>query len=98
MHGLAARGDVSAIHEFHSESVGAVGACPQPKREVTVDPSVNPFIAVTLDGGHGTKRDLNVLQAGAGPTTMVQDAAAQLASAGMAQDHIHIEDFGWSEP
>ena len=34
----------------------------------------------------------------AGPTTMVQDAAAQLASAGMAQDHIHIEDFGWSEP
>ena len=34
----------------------------------------------------------------AGPTTMVRDAAAQLASAGMAQDHIHIEDFGWSEP
>jgi NAD(P)H-flavin reductase len=34
----------------------------------------------------------------AGPTTMVRDAAAQLAAAGMAQDHIHIEDFGWSEP
>lgn len=34
----------------------------------------------------------------AGPTKMVQDAAAQLAAAGMAQDHIHIEDFGWSEP
>jgi len=34
----------------------------------------------------------------AGPTRMVRDAAAQLASAGMAQDHIHIEDFGWSEP
>jgi NAD(P)H-flavin reductase len=34
----------------------------------------------------------------AGPTTMVRDAAAQLASAGMAQDQIHIEDFGWSEP
>ena len=34
----------------------------------------------------------------AGPTKMVRDAAAQLASAGMAQDHIHIEDFGWSEP
>src|SRR5260221_11925858 len=40
LHGLAAQGDASAIHEFHSESVGAVGACPQPKREVTVDPSV----------------------------------------------------------
>jgi NAD(P)H-flavin reductase len=34
----------------------------------------------------------------AGPTKMVQDAAARLASAGMAQDQIHIEDFGWSEP
>ena len=34
----------------------------------------------------------------AGPTEMVRDAAAGLASAGMAQDHIHIEDFGWSEP
>lgn len=38
--GLAAEGDASAIHEFHSESVGAVGVCPQPKRLVTVDPSV----------------------------------------------------------
>jgi len=36
---LAARGDASAIHEFHSESVG-LATCPQPKREVTVDPSV----------------------------------------------------------
>ena len=34
----------------------------------------------------------------AGPTTMVGDAAAQLATAGLATDHIHIEDFGWSEP
>jgi NAD(P)H-flavin reductase/hemoglobin-like flavoprotein len=34
----------------------------------------------------------------AGPTEMVRDAAARLASAGMAKDHIHIEDFGWSEP
>src|SRR5260370_13364200 len=40
LHGLAAQGVASAIHEFHSESVGAVGACPQPKREVTVEPSV----------------------------------------------------------
>src|SRR5258708_38604381 len=40
LRGLATEGDASAIHEFHSESVGAVGACPQPKREVTVDPSV----------------------------------------------------------
>lgn len=37
LRGLAARGDVSAIHEFHSESTGLTGACPQPKREVTVD-------------------------------------------------------------
>lgn len=37
---LAAKGDASAVHEFHSESVGLTGACPQPKREVTVDPSI----------------------------------------------------------
>ena len=29
---------------------------------------------------------------------MVRDTAARLASLGVAQDHIHIEDFGWSEP
>src|SRR5947209_1441932 len=40
LRGLAAQGVADAIHEFHSESVGAVGACPQPKREVTVEPSV----------------------------------------------------------
>jgi hypothetical protein len=40
LHGLATRGDASAIHEFHNESVGLTGACPQPKREVMVDPSV----------------------------------------------------------
>lgn len=40
LRGLAAKGDASAIHEFHSESVGLVGVCPQPKRLVTVDPSV----------------------------------------------------------
>jgi hypothetical protein len=40
LRGLAAKGDASAIHGFHSESVGLVGACPQPKLEVTVDPSV----------------------------------------------------------
>ena len=40
LRGLAVKGDVSAIHTFHSESVGLTGACPQPKREVTVDPSV----------------------------------------------------------
>jgi NAD(P)H-flavin reductase len=34
----------------------------------------------------------------AGPTEMVQEAVARLASAGLAQDQIHIEDFGWSEP
>lgn len=40
LRGLAAKGDANAIHEFHSESVGLVGACPQPKREVTVDQSL----------------------------------------------------------
>jgi NAD(P)H-flavin reductase/hemoglobin-like flavoprotein len=34
----------------------------------------------------------------AGPTEMVQEATARLAAAGMAQDQLHIEDFGWSEP
>jgi NAD(P)H-flavin reductase len=34
----------------------------------------------------------------AGPTEMVQGAVTRLASAGLAQDQIHIEDFGWSEP
>jgi NAD(P)H-flavin reductase/hemoglobin-like flavoprotein len=34
----------------------------------------------------------------AGPTQMVEDTAARLATAGMAKDQIHIEDFGWSEP
>ena len=33
----------------------------------------------------------------AGPTEMVQDAAARLARAGMPADQIHVEDFGWSE-
>jgi len=40
LRGLAAKGDANAIHEFHSESVGLTGVCPQPKRGVTVDPSV----------------------------------------------------------
>ena len=40
LHGLAAKGVPDAIHLFHSESVGLAGVCPQPKREVTVDPSV----------------------------------------------------------
>jgi NAD(P)H-flavin reductase/hemoglobin-like flavoprotein len=34
----------------------------------------------------------------AGPTKMVRDTAARLAAAGVAQDQIHVEDFGWSEP
>jgi NAD(P)H-flavin reductase/hemoglobin-like flavoprotein len=34
----------------------------------------------------------------AGPTEMVKETVARLAAAGMAQDQIHIEDFGWSEP
>jgi NAD(P)H-flavin reductase len=34
----------------------------------------------------------------AGPTEMVQETVARLTAAGMAQEQIHIEDFGWSEP
>ena len=34
----------------------------------------------------------------AGPTEMVQDTASRLAAAGTPAAHIHIEDFGWSEP
>jgi hypothetical protein len=37
LHSLAAKGDANPLHEFHSESVGLTGVCPQPKREVTVD-------------------------------------------------------------
>ncbi|WIG60496.1 MAG: hypothetical protein OJF49_003244 [Ktedonobacterales bacterium] len=40
LRGLAAQGNASAIQTVHSESVGLVGVCPQPKREVIVDPSV----------------------------------------------------------
>jgi NAD(P)H-flavin reductase len=34
----------------------------------------------------------------AGPTQLVHEAVARLTSAGMAQDQVHVEDFGWSEP
>ena len=34
----------------------------------------------------------------AGPTEMVQEAVPRLVSAGVDHNHIHIEDFGWSEP
>jgi NAD(P)H-flavin reductase/hemoglobin-like flavoprotein len=34
----------------------------------------------------------------AGPTEMVKETVARLTSAGMTQEQIHIEDFGWSEP
>ncbi len=34
----------------------------------------------------------------AGPTEMVRDTVARLTSSGMAQEQIHIEDFGWSGP
>jgi NAD(P)H-flavin reductase/hemoglobin-like flavoprotein len=33
----------------------------------------------------------------AGPSGMVEDVAARLASAGVPPDQIYIEDFGWSE-
>jgi NAD(P)H-flavin reductase/hemoglobin-like flavoprotein len=44
--------------------------------------------------GEWTGRDAYVV----GPTEMVQDTVAKLAATGVAADHIHIEDFGWSEP
>jgi NAD(P)H-flavin reductase len=34
----------------------------------------------------------------AGPTEMVHETVTRLASAGVPQEQIHIEDFGWSEP
>jgi NAD(P)H-flavin reductase len=34
----------------------------------------------------------------AGPTEMVEKTVDRLSSSGVAQEHIHIEDFGWSEP
>lgn len=37
LRGLAAKGDASAIHPFHSDSVGLTAVCPQPERDVTVD-------------------------------------------------------------
>jgi len=40
LHGLAVHGDANAIHEFHSETVGLAGVCPQSKRLVIVDSGV----------------------------------------------------------
>lgn len=37
---LAQQGDASQVHEFHSESVGLTGACPQPKKLVTVSSKI----------------------------------------------------------
>jgi NAD(P)H-flavin reductase/hemoglobin-like flavoprotein len=34
----------------------------------------------------------------AGPTEMVAATVARLTAAGMAQEQVHVEDFGWSEP
>lgn len=34
----------------------------------------------------------------AGPAGMVKDARARLTAAGLPARHIHVEDFGWSEP
>lgn len=40
LQGLAALGDTSQIHAFHSESVGLTGVCPQPKTLATVSSSL----------------------------------------------------------
>jgi NAD(P)H-flavin reductase/hemoglobin-like flavoprotein len=34
----------------------------------------------------------------AGPSEMVQETVDRLAAGGLPPDHIHIEDFGWSDP
>jgi NAD(P)H-flavin reductase/hemoglobin-like flavoprotein len=34
----------------------------------------------------------------AGPAEMVRAVSGRLAVAGMPQDHVHVEDFGWGEP
>lgn len=39
LRGLAAKGNASAVLVASSENVGLIGACPQPRREVWVDPS-----------------------------------------------------------
>jgi NAD(P)H-flavin reductase/hemoglobin-like flavoprotein len=44
--------------------------------------------------GQWTDRDAYL----AGPTEMVQETVTRLTAAGMPQDQIFIEDFGWSEP
>ena len=33
----------------------------------------------------------------AGPSEMVAEAVSRLAAGGLGRDHIHVEDFGWSE-
>ncbi len=47
-----------------------------------------------IGSGNWSRHDAYI----AGPTEMVQDAAARLAAAGMPPVQIHVEDFGWSEP
>jgi NAD(P)H-flavin reductase/hemoglobin-like flavoprotein len=65
---------------------------------VSADPRFSGEIGNLADvvARHGdwTARDAYL----AGPSQMVEEVSARLASAGMTQDHIHIEDFGWSEP
>ena len=49
---------------------------------------------VVARSGRWTSRDAYL----AGPTPMVEGAAARLAAQGVPQEQIHVEDFGWSEP
>lgn len=71
---------------------------------LTVTPSVSGDMKFAGETGslpdvvarHGdwTGREAYVV----GPTEMVGETVARLASAGVPKDQIHIEDFGWSEP
>lgn len=49
---------------------------------------------VVARGGDWSARDAYIV----GPTEMVRETTARLASAGVPKDQIHVEDFGWSEP
>jgi NAD(P)H-flavin reductase len=71
---------------------------------LTVTPSVS--VADTrFDGESGNLADV-IARYGdwsgrdayiAGPSQMVRDVSDRLASSGTPEEHIHVEDFGWSE-
>jgi hypothetical protein len=81
LHALAAKGDASAIHEFNSHSVGLTGVAPQPRREVTVSPSLT---------GQQLAEDVlayfyqNGLDSPCGPVVFAYHATSEAANASTA--------------